>query len=91
MSRIDDLSESLGGIADSLKNLVDISRDVLGDGIGTGTPQEQIVAALIIGGVIIATTAVGLIGTILLLPIPITMLAFGVLRLWSPFNERWPL
>lgn len=49
--------------------------------MGFGTPQDQIVAWFIIGAFVIVTSSIGLVATILLLPIVALGLAVGVIRL----------
>ncbi|AUX09281.1 hypothetical protein AArcSl_1652 [Halalkaliarchaeum desulfuricum] len=70
---------------------VDWLRELLKDGIGQHSPGDQITAGLILGAVIIATSAVGLVGTLLLMPIPILMAGFGILRLSSTVDQLYPL
>lgn len=64
---------------------------ILSAAIGAGSPVDQIVAALLLGGFIIMTTGIGLVGTLLLAPLAFGMAVIGVLRLWKPFEQRWPL
>lgn len=64
---------------------------ILASAIGSGSPIDQIVAALLLGGFIIMTSSIGLIGTIVLAPIAFAMAAIGVLRLWPAFDQRYPL
>lgn len=72
-------------------SIIDKTADLFADGIGAGEPEGQIVAGLLIGAVIIATSAVGLVGTLLLLPIPIAMIALGVLRMIPAVDNYYPL
>jgi len=55
--------------------------------MGFGTPQDQIVAWFVIGALVIVTSSIGLVGTILLLPLVFLGLAVGALRLlWWMFR-----
>lgn len=75
------------GIGDGIDSL----QSLVMDGVGTGDPERQIVAGIVIGGLLIATSAIGLVFTLLLLPIPVVMIAIGALRLIPPVESAWPM
>lgn len=72
-------------------SIIDKAADLFADGIGAGEPEGQIVAGLLIGAILIATSAVGLVGTLILLPIPIAMIGLGVLRMIPAVDSYYPL
>ncbi len=59
--------------------------------IGGGSPEQQIVASLLLAGGIIATSSVGLVGTLILVPVVLVGAFLGVLRLIPAVEDRWPL
>lgn len=58
---------------------------------GLGSPEEQIVYAFLIGIAIIATSSIGLVFTLVLLPIPVALGIIGILRLVPAIDSAWPL
>ena len=58
---------------------------------GAGSPTEQIVASIVLGVALIATSSIGLVFTILLLPIPIVAGMIGILRLVPAIDAVYPL
>ena len=72
-------------------DFIETGRGLLLDGIGRNGPDDQIVAGFLLGAFIIATSAVGMVGTLLLVPIPIVMIVLGVLRLSSTVDSAYPL
>lgn len=72
-------------------NALDRAEDFAFRALGFDSPEDQIVAAVVIGAVLIATSAVGLIGTLLLLPIPMALAGIGILRLVPMIDSLWPL
>ena len=67
------------------------AENVLMNAVGMGSPQDQIVAGLILAGFIILTSSIGLVGTLLLTPLAFLLVVLGVLRLWGRFEDAWPL
>lgn len=59
--------------------------------IGSGSPEQQIVAAILLAGGIIATSSVGLVGTLVLVPAVLLFAFLGFLRLIPAVESRWPL
>jgi hypothetical protein len=59
--------------------------------VGAGTPAEQIVASIVLGVLLIASSSVGLVFTLLLLWIPALTLMIGVLRLAPPVDAAYPV
>lgn len=59
--------------------------------IGAGSPQDQIVASLVLGVLLIGTSAIGLVFTVALLPIPTVAFVLGVLRLSSTVDSWYPV
>lgn len=70
---------------------IDALQSLVMDGVGTGDPERQIVAGILIGALLIATSAIGLVFTLLLLPVPLAMIAIGVLRLIPTIENIWPM
>lgn len=59
--------------------------------VGLHSPGDQIVASIVLGVALIATSSIGLVFTLLLLPVPIFFGLLGVLRLIPPVEDRWPV
>ena len=59
--------------------------------VGAGTPTEQIVAGLLLGVLLIATSSIGLVFTLVLLPIPAIAIVIGVLRLVPAIDRAYPV
>lgn len=72
-------------------SLLEQAENVLKNAVGMGTPKDQIIAGLILTGFIIITSSIGLLGTLLLAPLAFFMVVLGLLRLWGPFDDLWPL
>lgn len=73
------------------EDTIDAIEELTFNALGTESPEDQIVASSIIGAAVIATSAVGLVGTLLLLPIPAVLLVIGVVRLIPAADSLWPL
>lgn len=78
-------------MAYSQTGVIDRAEALAKAGMGMGSPGAQIVAAFLIGIAIIASSSIGLVFTLLLLPLPIAMFFIGVLRLFPPVEAVWPL
>lgn len=61
--------------------LVDSAKQLFTAAFGFSSPKAQMVSSAILAAVLIATSAVGLVGTIVLLPIPIFLFTVGLIRL----------
>lgn len=59
--------------------------------VGTGTPGEQIAAAIVLAVIIIASSSVTLGWTLVLVPVAILFAGIGILRLVPWIDRRWPL
>lgn len=59
--------------------------------VGAGSPTEQIVASIVLGVALIATSSIGLVFTLLLLPIPALMLLIGLVRLVPAIDSVYPV
>lgn len=71
--------------------LVDKASNLTKAAFGMGSPGGQMVAAFLLGVAIIATSSIGLVFTLLLLPIPIVLFFIGAVRLLPPVEAVWPL
>ena len=74
--------------------MVDITeqaQDLVEDAIGRNSPPDQIIAAVILGAFIIMTSSIGLVGTLVLAPLAFAMAGVGILRLWGPIDDFYPL
>jgi hypothetical protein len=74
-----------------IKELASIGEVYIAGSLGLRSPTEQVVGNTLLFGAIIATSAVGLLGTLLLLPLPITMFTLGLFRFNGTFEKYWPL
>lgn len=59
--------------------------------IGAGSPEDQIVASIVLGVLLIATGSIGLVFTLALLPVPFIAFVIGVLRLSSTVDAWYPV
>lgn len=59
--------------------------------LGMSSPKAMLVAWFLIGAFVIVTSSIGLVGTLLLLPLVILGLVVAILRLVPAIEERWPL
>lgn len=59
--------------------------------VGAGSPEEQIVASIVLGVLLIMSSSVGLVFTVLLLPIPMATFFIGVLRLIPAVDGAYPI
>lgn len=67
------------------------AKRVVGYALGTGTPEEQMIANLVISFAAILSSLVSLGATLLVVLLTIPLFFIGVLRLWGPFNSVWPI
>ncbi|MFC6720901.1 hypothetical protein ACFQGT_00445 [Natrialbaceae archaeon GCM10025810] len=74
-----------------MATIIDEAADQIANAIGAGTPEQQIVGAIVLGGGIILTSSIGLVGTLILAPLAFLFAAIGFLRLFPAVEERWPL
>jgi 4-hydroxybenzoate polyprenyltransferase len=65
----------------SVGESINTAKGIGSSALGFGTPQSQMVSNAIIAAALIATSAVGLIGTLVLLPIPVFLFGVGAARL----------
>lgn len=63
----------------------------IGNAVGTGTPEEQLVGALVIAAFVIVTSSIGLVGTVILVPFVLIFAGIGILRLIPIVDGHWPL
>lgn len=59
--------------------------------VGAGSPEEQIVASIVLGVLLIMTSSIGLVFTLLLLWIPTLTLIIGILRLIPAVDGAYPV
>jgi len=59
--------------------------------IGTGSPEQQIVASIVLAAFVIMTSSIGLVATLILVPFVLLFAAIGFLRLLPAVDKRWPL
>ena len=59
--------------------------------LGAGSPAEQMVAAVVLGVALIASSSISLGFTLVLLPFPALMFGLGVLRLVPAVDAAYPL
>lgn len=72
-------------------DIFETAQDLVEDALGRNDPVDQIKAGIILGVFIIMTSSIGLVGTLLLAPFAFAFGFIGVLRLWSPIDDRYPL
>lgn len=71
--------------------LVDKAVQAVEGMVGIGSPEEQIIYSFLVGVAIIATSSIGLVFTLMLLPIPIFFGVIGILRLVPAIDSAYPL
>lgn len=59
--------------------------------VGLGTPAGMVTNWFLIGAFVILTSSIGLVGTLLLMPVVILGLVIGVARFFDPVEAIWPL
>ena len=74
-----------------IESVADTAMKLVQDAIGMNSPGDQIVAAIVLGGFIIITSSIGLVGTLLLTPLAFAMAAVGILRLVPQIDALYPL
>lgn len=67
------------------------AQSVIRGALGLKSPDEMLVSWFLIGAFVIITSSIGLIGTILLLPLVLLGLFIAVLRFVPPIERRWPV
>jgi uncharacterized membrane protein len=66
-------------------DLVGTAKQLFMAALGFDSPQAQMVSSGVLFVALVATSAIGLVGTIVLLPIPVFLFGIGVLR----FGYQW--
>jgi len=74
-----------------MASLTDEAATQVANFIGAGSPEQQIVASILMAGGIILTSSIGLVGTLVLVPVVLLFGLFGFLRLIPAVEARWPL
>ncbi|MFD1526040.1 MULTISPECIES: hypothetical protein [Halobacteriales] len=74
--------------------MVDIVKEAqtqIANAIGTGSPEEQIIGSVVLAAFVIMTSSIGLVGTLILVPVVLLFAFLGFLRLIPAVDDRWPL
>ena len=74
-----------------MADIIKEAQTQIGNAIGTGSPEEQIIGAIVLAGFVILTSSIGLVGTLVLVPIVLLFAFIGLLRLIPAVDDRWPL
>ena len=71
--------------------IIDEAADQISNAVGTGSPEEQIIGSIVLAGFVIVTSSIGLVGTLILVPVVLLFAFIGFLRLIPAVDDRWPL
>ena len=74
-----------------MAGLIDEASNQISNAIGTGSPEEQIIGSIVLAGFVIVTSSIGLVGTLVLVPVILLFAFIGFLRLIPAIDDRWPL
>ena len=74
-----------------MASIIDEASNQISNAVGTGSPEEQIIAAIVLAGFVIVTSSIGLVGTLVLVPVILLFAIIGFLRLIPAVDDRWPL
>ena len=74
-----------------MASLIEEASNQVSNAVGTGSPEEQIIGAIVLAGFVIVTSSIGLVGTLVLVPVILLFAIIGFLRLIPAVDDWWPL
>lgn len=74
-----------------MADIIKEAQNQIGNTIGTGSPEEQIIGSVILAAFVIMTSSIGLVGTLVLVPVVLLFAFIGFIRLIPAVDDMWPL
>lgn len=74
-----------------MADIIKEAQNQIGNTIGNGSPEEQIIGSILLAAFVIMTSSIGLVGTLVLVPVVLLFAFIGLIRLIPAVDDKWPL